>query len=90
MKCFNFEKDHFSDKTFSNIEKKAIKVQICINSIRKSLRINFFLKFFPGVKKIHGFQDDIKNLTPTRYPVRKICPPKNGVSTVYSIYRFWF
>ena len=31
---------------------------------------------------MYGFQDDIKiirKLTPGRYPVQQICPPKNGV-----------
>jgi len=37
-----------------------------------------------AVKEFHGLQDDLKisetHLTPGRYPVQKICPPKkNGV-----------
>jgi len=35
------------------------------------------------LKELHGLQDDLKitwkNITPGRYPVQKIFPPKNGV-----------
>ena len=35
-------------------------------------------------KNFHGLHDDLKitrkkKLTPDRYPVQKVCPPKNGV-----------